>query len=213
MLLLSFGLSLAVDVLVGFGLNILPIGLQALSWVLSLGLITTGCAILALFLRRGDIPYTSTASHIRITLQNCVLFALAILVVASAVWLSIIRPLSPQPSFTQFWMLPANQTNKTCAVSLGVQNFETTSETYRIVMTVNNAQTNAWPSIVLDSKQKWVQSVTVNPGNTSSLVIEAQLYRTDKPDAVYRSVHLTYYVSSINNNGNLQQQCILGSQN
>src|SRR5205823_1987768 len=37
-LILNLGLSLTIDILVGFVLNIFPIGLQALSWALSLGL-------------------------------------------------------------------------------------------------------------------------------------------------------------------------------
>ncbi len=51
-LVLSLGLSLAVDVLVGFTLNVFPSGLQAQSWALSLGLFTTLFALLAVFLRR-----------------------------------------------------------------------------------------------------------------------------------------------------------------
>ncbi|MFL5690974.1 MAG: DUF1616 domain-containing protein [Ktedonobacteraceae bacterium] len=211
-IVLSFGLSMAIDVLVGFGLNILPIGLQALSWVLSLGLVTTVFVLLATFLRRKDIPRVATTPRVRITLQDCILFGLAILVVASAVWLSVIRPLQPQPSFTQFWMLPANQVSKTCAVSIGAQSFESTSETYRVVMRVNDAQTNTWSSIVLTPQQKWLQLVPITPGTTSSLYIEAQLYRADKPDTEYRNVHLTFYISSVNDNGQLQQQCVLGPQ-
>src|SRR5579859_1059883 len=40
-LILAFGLSMAIDVVIGFTLNVLPVGLQALSWTLSLGLVTT----------------------------------------------------------------------------------------------------------------------------------------------------------------------------
>lgn len=211
-LLLSFGLSIAIDVLVGFGLNILPIGLQALSWILSLGLITTICAVLAAFLRRKDIPGGARMPRVRVVLRDGILFGLAILIAVSAIWLSFIRPLQPQPSFTQFWMLPANQASKTCAVSVGVQSFETTSETYHVVMTVNNIQTNSWSSIVLAPQQKWVQLVAVKPGTSNSLSIEAQLYVANKPDVVYRDVHLIFYISSINTNGLVQQQCVLGTQ-
>ncbi len=35
-ILLSFGLSMTIDVLLGFGLNFLPIGLGSLSWIFSL---------------------------------------------------------------------------------------------------------------------------------------------------------------------------------
>lgn len=211
-IVLSLGLSMAIDVLVGFMLNILPIGLAALSWILSLGLVTTIFALLAMFLRRKDIPRTTERLRVRITLQDCLLLGLAMLVAVSAVWFSLFRPLQPQPSFTQFWILPANQADKTCAVSVGVQSFETTSETYRVVMMVNSAQTNNWSPIVLTPQQKWVQLVSVTPGATSSLYIEAQLYRADKPETVYHNVHLTFYISSVNSNGVLQQQCVLGTQ-
>lgn len=210
-LLLSFGLSIAIDVLVGFGLNILPIGLQALSWVLSLGLITLLCTLLVAFLRRKDLPKTGSSARLRITLQDCLLLGLAFLVGASAIWLSFIRPLQPQPSFTQFWMLPANQANKVCAVSVGVQSFETTSETYQIVLTVNHTPMKNWSSVVLIPQQKWTQSVPVTPGTANTLYIEAQLYLADKPSTVYRDVHLTFYISSSNTNGLVQYRCVIGS--
>src|SRR5258708_21828498 len=87
-IVMSLGLSMAIDVLVGFTLNILPIGLEALSWILSLGLLTTIFTILATFLRRKDIPKTATTPRIRVTVQDGALFGLALLVVASAIWLS-----------------------------------------------------------------------------------------------------------------------------
>lgn len=212
-LVLGLGLSMAIDVLIGFGLNILPVGLTALSWILSLGLITTIFALLAAFLRREESLKDAPKPRVRITIQDCLLLFLALLVVASALWLSVIRPLQPQPSFTQFWMLPADQADKTCEISLGVQSFETGSETYRIVIVVNDVQTNAWSSVVLSPQQRWVQNVAVKPGSTTvdSLAVEARLYRTEKPDTVYRDVHLIFYISSSNINGNVQQQCVLGT--
>lgn len=215
-IVLSIGLSMAIDVLVGFALNILPMGLTALSWILSLGLLTTVCAIVATLLRgKGTDTASHKAGRIRITWQDCTLLGLAIMIVATAVWLSLLRPLQPQPSFTQFWMLPANQSSKTCAVSLGVQSFETAPETYRIVILVNNVQTKDWPVVVLTPQQKWVQSVPVAPESQSaaSLYVDAQLYRVDKPATVYRDVHLTFYISSSNTNGTVQQQCVIGTQN
>ena len=204
---LSFGLSLAIDVLVGFALNVFPIGLQALSWTLSLGLITTVFALLAAFLRRRDIVKVARAPRPRITIYDCILFGLAILVAAAAIWLSIIRPLEPQPSFTQFWMLPSKQADNSCAVSIGVQSFELTSVMYRVVMTVGGSQTNTWSSIVLAPQEEWSRSVPVKPGAASSLYIEAQLYRADTPGTAYRNVHLIFHISKGSKNGQVQQQC------
>ncbi len=210
-IVLSLGLSMAIDVLVGFALNVFPIGLQALSWTLSLGLLTILFALLAALLRRRNIVKVAKAPKLRITIYEYMLFGLAILVATGAVWLSIIRPLEPQPSFTQFWILPASQADKNCAVSIGVQSFEATSVTYSVVMTVNDIPTNTWSSIVLVPQKEWVRSVPVTPRSASSMSIEAQLYRADKPGTVYRNVHLTFHISVRSKNGQVQQQCTLGS--
>jgi uncharacterized membrane protein len=208
-IILSFGLSMAIDVVVGFALNVLPIGLQALSWTLSLGIITTVFALLAVFLRRKDIVRVAMMPRPRITIYECILFGLAILLATLVVWSSIIRPLEePQPSFTQFWMLPAK--NNSCAVLIGVHSFESTSVTYRVVMTINGAQVTTWPSVVLAPQAEWDQSVSIKKGATDNMYIEARIYRGDKPDTVYRNVHLTFHSLKRSNNGQTQQ-CSIGT--
>ena len=52
-LVLSLGLSLALAILGGLLLNVLPIGLQAQSWALFLGLVTTVFSLVAAYFRRG----------------------------------------------------------------------------------------------------------------------------------------------------------------
>ncbi|HLZ81180.1 MAG TPA: DUF1616 domain-containing protein [Ktedonobacteraceae bacterium] len=204
-IVLSLGLSLAIDVLVGFGLNFLPVGLQASSWALALGLFTTVLTLLAVFLRQKDRARTAITSRFRVTIYDGLLLGLAIIVVIAAVWLAIIRPLDPQPSFTQFWMLPAR--NNGCSVSIGMQSFETTPVAYRVVMMINHAQTDSWSSIVLFPRQTWSRSVAVTPGKASSLHVETLLYRTDEPGNVYRNDHVTLYISTVSTNGQLQYQC------
>jgi uncharacterized membrane protein len=204
-IVLSLGLSLAIDVLVGFGLNFLPVGLQASSWALALGLFTTVLTLLAVFLRQKDRTRTAVALRFRVTIYNSLLLGLALVVVIAAVWLAIIRPLDPQPSFTQFWMLPAR--NNSCSVSIGVQSFETTTVAYRVVITINHAQIDSWSSIVLFPRQTWSRPVAITPGKASSLYVETLLYRTDEPGKVYRNDHVTLYISTVITNGQLQYQC------
>jgi uncharacterized membrane protein len=209
-IVLSLGLSLAIDVLVGFGLNILPGGLQASSWALALGLLTTVFALLAAFLRhKNSAVRTARAAGFHVTISNGLLLGLAVVVASASVWLAIIRPLNPQPSFTQLWMLPAK--NNDCSVSIGIQSFETTSVTYRLVMTINDTQTNNWSSIILSPQQKWSQSVAATSVNANNLHIQALLYRADKPDTIYRNVHITFHVTPIMNAGQLQSQCKLSA--
>jgi uncharacterized membrane protein len=210
LLALSLGLSLAVDVLVGFALNVLPVGLQALSWSLSLGLFITICALLAAFFRRGDMPQVTKAHRLRVTTSDAILFGLAILVATGAIWSAVIRPLEPQPSFTQFWMLPANSGSKICAVSIGVRNFEVTPVTYHVTLIVNGLEASAWSPITLAPESAWVRSAPLTPQSANSVSVEAQLYREDEPGILYRDVHLTFYsIAAGRGNGQTQQQCTL----
>jgi uncharacterized membrane protein len=209
LLALSLGLSLAVDVLVGFALNLLPVGLQAQSWALSLGVITTVCALPAAFFRRRDAPQVTKAHRLHVTALDGLQLGLALLIAGGAICFAVIRPLEPQPSFTQFWMLPANAGSKSCAVSIGVRNFEVTPVTYHVTLIVNGQQASAWSAIILAPEEAWVRSALVTPQSASSVSIEAQLYREDEPGTLYRDVHLTFYVAKGRENGQAQQQCTL----
>ena len=205
-IILSLGLSLAIDVLVGFMLNLLPIGLEGLSWIISLGLITTIFALLAVFRRRKNRVKSVRLPEPHITINQSILFGLAILVATAAVWLSLIRLPATQADFTQFWMLPSTHANNSCAVLIGVQSNESTPVTYRIVVKINGTQVNSWSSVALAPQEKWEQSVSIKPETATSLYIEAQLYRVDKPDSAYRDVHLTMHSVRESRNGQ-EQQC------
>ncbi len=187
--ILSLGLSMAIDVVVGFALNILPIGLRALSWTLALGLLTTVFALLVVFLRRKETAQAKKNVRPRFTVPEYTFLGLAILVTGGALWLSGIRPPNPQPSFTQFWLLPA--ANNSCQVQVGVQSFEATAESYRIVVTSNSTNVSTWSSVVLAPQQKWGQAIIVKPGASALNYIEAVLYRADNPQVIYREVHVT----------------------
>jgi uncharacterized membrane protein len=207
---LSLGLSLAIDILVGFALNILPIGLRASSWALSLGLLITLFALLAALLRQRDVVKTESSMRPHITLYDGTLFVLALLLASTAVWFAIIRPQIPRQSFTQFWMLPAS--NKSCAISIGIQSFETAPVSYRVVMTINGARAEAWSPIVLAPQGKWDRSVVIKPETTSSgMYIEAQLYRLDEPGSVYRDVHISLHSLRESGSGQIPH-CVSGSQ-
>ena len=224
----SLGLSLVIDILVGFLLNLLPIGLQWRSWSLALGLLTLVFALLALIrrlLRKRDNPSnvrrdrgqsggvagalrlssfsspSSSSKAIRglhpgqtqgplsLRLNEGALILVALLIAGLALWLAILRPPQPLPSFTQFWMLPTAQANHSCAVQVGVQSFETAPVTYDIQVT-SGALVFSLPSITLDTQQQWNRVVSIASTGGSQLV-DARLYRLDHPGTIYREVHLT----------------------
>src|SRR2546425_5645654 len=174
-IIFSLGLSMAIDVVMGFMLNVFPMGLQLQSWAISLGLVTTVFALLAAYLRRGNLMKHKRMIRPRITIYECILLGLAIVVATVAIWLSTIGP--PQTSFTQFWMLPSTQTSNSCAVQIGVHSFETTPVTYRIVVAINGTQVTSWPSIILATQQEWDRSVSINSVATGSIFVDARLYR------------------------------------
>ena len=209
-IILALGLSMAIDVVIGFTLNVLSVGLQALSWTLSLGLVTTVFALLAMFMRKKDTSRNKSKHVLRLKRHEYILFGLAILIAAIAVWSSTVRPLAKSPSsFTQLWMLPAN--NKSCGVRIGVQSFESAPVTYRMVVMANSAQVAAWSSVMLAPGTDWSQSVSINPGAAHDVYVEALLYRADQPQSLYRTVHLTLH-SLKGSNNEPAQQCSMGTQ-
>jgi uncharacterized membrane protein len=194
----SLGLSLVIDILTGLLLNLLPAGLQWQFWTLSLAFLTQTFALFAIFLRRGEVGLHVRTSLVSIQRRHLPykeysLLGLALAVVFLALWLSIIRPSQPQPSFTQFWMLASTQANKGCAVLIGVRSFELTPRTYRIQVARNGIQVASWPSIMLIPQQEWDRLVPVSSGVGGDAVVNAELYRLDQPRTIYREAHVTLH--------------------
>lgn len=204
-IILSLGLSLAIDIMMGFALNILPIGLQGRSWAISLGVVIALFALLTAFRRRKALRQIRKILWPHITVYDYILFGLAIIVATGAIWSSILRPPQPQPSFAQFWMLPSSQSSNSCAVQLGLQSHETTSVSYRIVMKVNGTQLKSWPLIVMNPQKEWDQSISLASVIQGSSDIEAQLYRVDMPEQTYQDVHLTMHSLGTSKNGDRKQ--------
>jgi uncharacterized membrane protein len=193
-LALSLGISMALDIISGLILNVLPVGLQSLSWAVALGLFTTVFSLLVAYLRRRRQFTAKRWLRPRFNIFAYLLLALATAVAILSVLYAVIGvEQQPHPGFTQLWMLPAAQTGANCAVRLGVRNFEATTVTYRVTMTTNGNALHTWSSVVLTPAQTWNQVVPITPGTTHSMYLEVRLYRLDQPQTVYRNVHLTLY--------------------
>lgn len=202
----SLALSLAIVILSGFILNILPVGLHAISWAMFLGILTMIFSLWVAILRRRTQISEMRIPKLHLALHEYILFGLAVIVAILSIQYSAVGvEHQPHPGFTQLWMLPTKQVNNSCAVSVGVQSFETTSVTYRIVMTINGSQVNTWSSIVLSPQEEWIQAVSIKPGAAQNTYIEARLYRADKPEIVYRNVHLTFHSLTGSKDERIQQ--------
>ena len=212
-LVLSIGLSIAIDVVGGFLLNLLPVGLTKISWIALLGVLTLILGLVAAMQRlsrpQGNFNTVPQASPARLSFTQISLFALAGVIVVLTILFSInSAQQQPYPGFTQFWMLPPQSHQSSCTVQLGIQNFEGKPITYRVTMEVNGILSERWTSIVLSSQQEWnrVVSITLRTTTlTKSITIEAQLYRMDKASLVYRQVHIQLPVVKKNANGQLLQ--------
>ncbi|HWS83933.1 MAG TPA: DUF1616 domain-containing protein [Ktedonobacteraceae bacterium] len=201
-LMLSIGLSLAIDIVSGFVLNMLPGGLQATSWAILLGLFTTGCSVLGVYLRQKIHMQQASSWHIPFTFPNAMVLALAIVVTILSILYSVLGVMQqPHKLFTQLWLLPASQTRQSCAVQVGVQNFEATSTTYGVEMRINGVLMHTWLPVSLETQHSWEQQVSLTPGTADGMQITVQLYRVENTRVVYRKVNLTMHVLKGSQNG------------
>ena len=144
----------------------------------------------------GIAPTPGIESHLRppsfrLRWYGWIVCALAVLVMAfSIVFSASSVAQQPHTGFTQFWMLPSNQPGAACSVYLGIQSYEATSETYRVAMTANGNEESVWPSIQLAPREQWDQLVPIHSIHNGPVYVEAQLYRADNPEIVYREVNV-----------------------
>ena len=193
LIVFSLGLSLVIDVVTGLLLNLIPMGLQWQSWTFSLGLVTVVFALLA-YVRDKSTHVQGKSAHVwHIPLKEYALLGSALVVVALALWLAIIRPPQSQAGFTQFWMLSSTQANNSCAVLIGMHSFESAPTTYRVQVMSNGTQVGLWSSLMLTTQQEWDRVLPVSPAVGGSTVVDAQLYRLDQPGVIYREVHVTLH--------------------
>jgi uncharacterized membrane protein len=191
----SLGLSLSIVILCGLLLNLTPFGMHARSWAVLLGGITIAASAIALVRRRGQSGPVSGWSGIGrfgFTFRQGLLLGLAALVVGGAVVVSVIgAEQQPRPGFTQLWILPSGGASTKNAVRLGVSNMETTAMDYRLDVNIDGKVVKEWPSINLHPEGKWeVTFVLPSTNPAGNAKVEADLYRTDVPGKIYRSVVL-----------------------
>lgn len=204
-LVFTLALSLAITIVSGFLLNLLPAGLSVLPWALWLGLFSMIFALVA-FLRRHErtVGPDQTILHMaiqpgqlqrtRFSITSALFFVMAALVIVLSVIYSVVGAAEQShPGFTNVWLLPAKAGNG-CTVDIGIRSFESGPLSYRVVMTTNKTRTASWDSITLSTNQQWLQQVSVPVGTNTSLVVLVQVYRLDQPQQAYRHVYLTLHV-------------------
>jgi hypothetical protein len=200
-LALSFGLSIVMDILGGFLLNMLPMGLNAVSWAIYLGTVTTLLSLIAAFRRGKSSTNGVWPWHIRLNVHKHIIASLFLIIASGMIFLSFLYSrhsalTSKRPGFTDFWMIQSNKDKSGCSVLVGAQSFEFTRMSYHTLVTVNGVQANPWLPVVLTPQKAWIITLPVNSYVNGAAVVEARLYRVDRPALVYRDVHLTLYSRS-----------------
>jgi uncharacterized membrane protein len=190
--LLSIGLSLSMNILGGFVLNIIPVGLTTLTWRVFLGVVAIVGGLLCVVKRhRWQLHFGQKPKDLP-TRYEFLLLTLTIYVVIFA-FIYTTNTIGDQkhPGFTQFWLLLDNHQPPVCTMQLGIYSSEIVKTTYQIEVKENNQHLAHWSSITLAPRQQWQDHfpIAIKSAQTTQLRIEADLYRQQEPNRVYRTVH------------------------
>jgi uncharacterized membrane protein len=192
-LLFSIGLSLSVDVLCGFLLNIIPTGLTPITWGVSLAVLTmTGTLLCMVKRRRWQVHVDQKRKDLPTRYEFLFLTLTIYVVIFAFIYTTNAITYQKYQGFTQFWLLLDKHQPHICAIRLGIDSSEIVTTTYQVELKENNQHAAHWSSITLAPQQKWQGQlpIAINHAPTTQLQIEADLYRQQEPSSVYRTVQL-----------------------
>jgi hypothetical protein len=187
-LLLTLGLSIVTVIISGLLLNTLTVGLQSVSWVVCLGLITI-VEVIVVVVRRGGVA----GGEIKIKMLNIYEYGLFVLALGGIIFALLYaeKGMAQQPheGFTQFWMVPAG--GNICAVKLGMHSFELGQVAYSVSAAANGVPISVdFPETLKVGEQVERTLELPTSVHEETVDVRAQLYRLDRPGEVYRSVNI-----------------------
>ncbi|RIK39969.1 MAG: hypothetical protein DCC55_16480 [Chloroflexi bacterium] len=191
-LLLAIGASLATSILGGLVLHQTPWGLQASSWIVLLTATTLAASAVAWVRKEQQPPTTRSKLPMRVTPQQGLLLALA--VVVAGVALNVNDRPAPRHGFqgyTLLWMLPA-EAGEQPIVRLGLNSKEFSATTYSLQVKVDGEVAHEWRSIELRPNEQWEERIELSQEQLTASTVEALLYRLDSPGSIYRHVLLRH---------------------
>jgi uncharacterized membrane protein len=194
-ILLTTGLSLAICVIGGFLLHMLPVGMDATSWQVLLVTTTLMCCVLA-FWRRCMTHHqrlTVNRKALRpINLSAFIMMSVSLLLFAGAIQIARSSEMQMQEGvqFTQFWILPYELVFIDDMVRVGIANHESDVQYYRLEVKNDNRVVHARDNIRVAPGEHWQHVVVLPPAPNGERRVEATLYRNDDDRHPYRQVFL-----------------------
>jgi uncharacterized membrane protein len=188
--LLTLALSVMAVILSGLALAGIGLPLTAQSWSITLAGITIVAVAVAVFGRRHATAAPSTPFRLPRPDRSWILWASAAgLAVAALIVARGPAPPDAVPGYTQLWMLPAGNADRS-EVVIGVRSLELTEMAYGLRLDVPGSPGYDWQPIVLAPGDTWQQRVDVAIPSSDSTNVVATLYRLDDATEAYRRVTL-----------------------
>jgi hypothetical protein len=176
-LTIAGGVSIGSVALAGLALNLLPWGLQAVTW-LAYVVVLLGLALVFGRRQRAWRPKLKVARH------EVVLSGIGAMLMVSALLFARAFAGDPAESFTEL-SITASAAAPSSSVDLAILSQQEGATSYRLEVWLNGSRVKAWADIRLAASQGWSERLTVGTGR-----IEARLYRLDDPEILYRYVTL-----------------------
>jgi hypothetical protein len=189
-LVFSIGLSLITTVLSGLLLHLTAWGLQPVAWSIALTGITVVACALGAIRRRKTLALIVDTPELAISMPQWAALLTSALVIGAVIGVARI-PASQEGinGYTLLWLLPSDS-DAAQDLQLGITSMEFLPIEYTLQLKANGQVVQEWQDITLQPGDKWEQIAVLPERYRESNVVEAMLYRQDKPDTMYRHVLL-----------------------
>jgi hypothetical protein len=185
-IVLSIGVSLSVDALGGLLLDLTPWGLQAATWFLLLGGISLLFLVIGIASRAWERPHL----EIGLGAGDALMLAFAALILITALAIALTPAASTSiEGYTNLWIVPSDVSDQR-SLHIAIKSDEVAKAEYSLQIKLNGQVVSGAPSITLGPGESWEGRLALPAAQTGAMRIEANLYRADKPQAVYRQVVL-----------------------
>jgi uncharacterized membrane protein len=190
-IIFSVGMSLSLTVVMGLVLHFVN-GLTVLGWVIASGSVCAGAKFWSTHFGDGEPLLNATRLPIFMT-SRATIVCLGIIgtLFTGSIALARYGAVSQrQFAYTDLWILPTDGRN-TGLITVGVRNKEQSPSSYVLELLANGKVLARSPQFSLANDEEQVKQIPVSVALIPDGRIEARLYKTDRPQRLYRQVWLS----------------------